>query len=385
MNHFSHHSQTFIRHYHLLVMLLIPFLCSAQQQNLQELNYLFKRGEEGYQCFRIPAVVTTNQGTLLAFAEGRKNGCNDTGDIDLVMKRSKDGGNTWSQLQVIWDDAANTCGNPAPVVDRTTGDIFLLTTWNLGEDREPEIIEQTSQDSRRVFLLHSKNDGRRWSKPKEITASVKLPDWTWYATGPGSGLQIRNGKYQGRLVVACDHIEAGTKKYYSHAIYSDDHGTTWQLGGTTPKDQVNECEVVELSDQRLMLNMRNYDRSVHTRQLAYSKDGGETWEDMHHHSTLVEPICQASMLRYETEGKVYVLFSNPASKESRVNMTLRVSPDDGQTWPISQQLYVGPSAYSDLTLFPSQQIGILYEAGQDHPYEGIVWKAIGMDELLSDR
>ena len=98
-----------------------------------------------------------------------------------------------------------------------------------------------------MFVTHSTDDGLSWSDPREITADVKRDDWTWYATGPGSGIQIQHGPHQGRLVIPCDHIEAGTKRYYSHVIYSDDHGKSWQLGGSTPQHQVNECEVVELA------------------------------------------------------------------------------------------------------------------------------------------
>ena len=162
---------------------------------------------------------------------------------------------------MIWDDAANTCGNPCAVVDRNTGVISLLVTWNRGDDREPQIIDQTSNDTRRVFVTQSTDDGRTWAPPREITGEVKQSNWTWYATGPGGGIQIENGLHKGRLLVPCDHIEARTKHYYSHIIYSDDHGESWKLGGRTPAHQVNECEVVELAGGRLMLNMRNYDRA----------------------------------------------------------------------------------------------------------------------------
>ncbi|WP_170126358.1 sialidase family protein [Arenibacter echinorum] len=362
-----------------------PLFSQSPKEKLESsrpLNYIFEGGNEGYKCFRIPAVVTTKKGALLAFAEGRKNGCSDTGDIDLVMKRSTDGGKTWGQLEVLWHDEGNTCGNPSPVVDSDTGNIFLLSTWNLGTDHESDIIAQKSEDTRRVFILKSTNDGKGWGKPKEITSDVKLPNWTWYATGPGSGIQILGGKYKGRLVIACDHIEAATKKYYSHTIFSDDHGSTWKLGGSTPQDQVNECEVVELSDHSLMLNMRNYDRNMVSRQLAYSDDGGESWKDMHHHESLVEPICQASTLRFQVEDKVYVLFANPADIKKRVNMTLRLSKDDGKSWPIEKQIFSGPSAYSDLSLIDGKSFGILYEGGRESAYEGIIWETFSIKELL---
>ena len=230
--------------------------------------------------------------------------------------------------------------------------------------------------------MKSVNEGTSWDLPKEITAEVKLPNWTWYATGPGSGIQILGGKYKDRLVIASDHIEAVTKKYYSHTIYSDDHGATWELGGSTPLDQVNECELVELSDHRLLLNMRNYDRQMSSRQLAYSDDGGESWKDMHHHESLIEPICQASTLRFDLEGQVYVLFANPADTKSRVNMTVRVSSDDGKSWPMVKQIFPGPSAYSDLTPIDGKNIGILYEGGYKSAYQGIIWESVSILELL---
>ncbi|MDF9800458.1 sialidase-1 [Catalinimonas alkaloidigena] len=343
---------------------------------------IYVSGEGGYACFRIPAVLTTKSGSLLAFAEGRKGGCSDTGDIDLLLKRSEDGGKSWSGLEVVWDDGQHTCGNPAPVLDEESGDIVLLTTWNRGEDKESEIIAQTSTDTRRVFVLRSTDEGQSWSKPKEITTDVKKENWTWYATGPGSGIQLTEGAYVGRLMVACDHIEAKTKKYYSHVIYSDDGGKSWQLGGNTPRDQVNECEVVQLNDGRLMLNMRNYDRDQHARQLAYSEDGGMQWENMRHAPELIEPICQGAMLRYDTAGETYILFSNPASKEQRVNMTLKMSKDEGKTWMELRQLFAGPSAYSDLARVGAHHVGILYERGEERAYEGIFWDTIDMKEVL---
>ena len=167
-------------------------------------------------------------------------------------------------------------------------------------------------------------------------------------------------------MVPCDHKEPVDEHvgYYSHVIYSDDHGKTWTLGGRTPEANVNECEVVELTDGRLLLNMRNYDRSKHARQVATSSDGGTTWTDQHHDPALIEPICQASIRRYRwpRDGKPgVVFFSNPASEKGRERMTLRASFDDGASWPVAKLLHPGSSAYSCLTVLPDGSIGCLYE------------------------
>ncbi len=368
----------------LILLGLFMLLCnSGVCQPQKQLNYLFEGGKEGYECFRIPAIVTCSKGTVLAFAEARKKGCSDTGDIDLVMKYSRDHGETWSKLMVIWDDGDNVCGNPAPVVDEATGAIHLLSTWNLGKDHEREIIDGKSQDTRRIFVMSSSDEGLSWTEPREITTSVKQDNWTWYATGPCHGIQLKEGKYKGRLLIPCDHIEADTKKYYSHTIYSDDQGLTWELGGRTPQDQVNECTVAELSDGRVVLNMRNYDRSQKNRKVSYSMDGGLTWGHLISDDTLIEPICQASMLivSSEEEKTPILLFLNPADKKSRQNITLRTSLDDGKSWKGSMVLHRGPGAYSDLAQLPNGNIACLYEAGLSNPYEGIVFDVVSMKEI----
>lgn len=344
----------------------------------------FAGGKDGYHTYRIPALAVTAKGAVLAFCEGRKNPWGDSGDIDLLVKRSTDHGKTWSAQQVIWDDGANCCGNPCAVVDKETGTIFLLSTWNRGDDHEGAIIARTSKDTRRVFVMQSNDEGITWSKPTEITATTKKPDWTWYATGPGSGIRIENGPHQGRLVIPCDHIEAETKHYYSHIIFSDDHGKTWQLGGRTPQHQVNECEVVELTGGRLMLNMRNYNRATRTRQTAISEDGGLTWRDQNHDAALIEPICQAGIerLRWPQGDKPgVIIFSNPANTGGRVNLTVRASMDDAKTWPLSKVLWAGPSGYSDLAALPNGQIACLYEGGAENIAESIIFTAVFPDAL----
>ncbi|MGK0201044.1 MAG: sialidase-1 [Planctomycetota bacterium] len=327
-------------------------------QPVGQATTVWQSGEDHIDTYRIPALVIAKNGDLLAFAEARHRSSSDTGDIDLVMKRSRDAGVTWSKSQVIWDDANNTCGNPCPVV-ASNGEIVLLSTHNLGGDHESRIIAGTSKSTRTVKVLRSSDHGKTWSKPEDITKTTKLPNWTWYATGPGAGIELARGTHKGRLVIPCDHIEAKTRHYYSHVIFSDDHGATWQLGGSSPKHQVNECEVVELDNADLLLNMRNYDRLQRTRQQATSRDGGATWHNQQHVPDLIEPICQASIRRLR-DG--VLLFSNPASQSRRERMTLRASFDQGKTWPWSALLDAGPSAYSCLQVLADGTAICLYEA-----------------------
>jgi sialidase-1 len=363
-----------------LICLAALNICSADNID-DEITQraLFTSGQGGYAVYRIPAIAVTTKGTVIAVCEGRKNGRSDTGDIDLLFRRSADGGKTWSEQKLIWDDGPNTCGNPCLVVDNETDIIWLLSTHNPGPDHEKEIIDGKSTGTRTVWLIHSDDDGCSWSEAVEITSSVKQPDWTWYATGPGAGIQLTKGEHKGRLVIPCDHIEAETKKYYSHIIYSDDHGKTWKLGGSTPQDMYNECEVVELHDGRLMLNMRNYDREKKDRAYSFSDDGGLNWSDVRHDSSLIDPICQASIRRYDNSAKSYLLFSNAASTNKRLNMTVRLSYDDGKTWPISKRLYSGPSAYSCLAVLADGRIACLYENGY---YERITLAVFTLDWLL---
>ena len=156
---------------------------------------VYECGMEGYDTFRIPAVARCADGTLLAFAEGRRYGASDAGDIDIVVRRSSDDGRTWGEMEVVWDDGGNTCSNPVPVVDRLDGRIVLVMSWNRGDDSETDILYGRSADSRRVFVCESHDDGKTWSVPRERTSEVKLPSWTWYATGPWHALQLSSRPY----------------------------------------------------------------------------------------------------------------------------------------------------------------------------------------------
>jgi sialidase-1 len=342
--------------------------CAAAAEPVEQID-VYASGRDGYHTYRIPSVIVTTKGTVLAFCEGRKHSSSDTGDIDLLVKRSYDGGKTFSRAQVVWDDGPNTCGNPCPVVVRESGAIVLLMTHNLGEDEESAIIARKSKATRTVWKSTSRDDGVTWSRPEDITAATKRPDWTWYATGPGAGIQLRSG----RLVVPCDNVEAGTRRQNSNVIFSDDRGATWRLGGSTGP-AADECEVVERSDGSLLLNIRNYDRKRPCRTTAVSTDGGMTWSSPAFDEALVEPVCQASIRRYSwggAGGKSRILFSNPASDKARQNMTVRLSYDEGKTWAASKLLYGGPAAYSCLAVARDGTILCLYERGSKSAYEKI--------------
>jgi len=353
------------------------------------LTDLYIGGEDGYHTYRIPSLLVTNKGTLLAFCEGRKGGRGDSGNIDLLVRRSEDGGKTWSRQQVVWDDGANTCGNPCPVVDERTGTIWLTMTWNHGQDTEHQIMQAAGKDTRRVFVTHSDDDGRTWAEPRQITENTKRPEWRWFATGPGVGIQLKHGRWQGRLLIPCDHSVVTPEDptgYNSHVIFSDDRGKTWHLGGAI-RPAVNECQVVELTDGTLLMNMRNYDRRATTRAVATSRDGGMTWSQVRHDPALVEPICQASLVRYDAssaDGQDWLLFSNPAHGRTGVrrDMTVRLSRDGGKTWPIERLLWPGPSAYSCLAVLPDGEIACLLEGGPDNPYERIVFAHFGLPWLM---
>jgi sialidase-1 len=198
-------------------------------------------------------------------------------------------------------------------------------------------------------------------------------EWRWYATGPGVGIQLQSG----RLLIPCDHKGPGLHDLNSHVIWSDDHGRSWQLGGICGPG-ANECQAVELSDGSVMLNMRNHrqEKQQKRRLVAISHDGGANWDDPQIDETLVEPTCQASILRCP-EG---LLFSNPASTK-RDNMTVRFSRDEGKSWLVSRQLWAGPAAYSCLTVLPDGMIGCLYERGDASPYEKITLARLSIEWL----
>lgn len=367
-----------------------PFILSARF-TLEELDaraaalpskqLLFGRGDLGVDTYRIPALVTTNAGTLIAACDARHNsGADLPADIDTVVRRSTDGGLTWSPVQTVVDlwspgedeQPAEGTADPCLLVDRDTGRIWCAITWSAGKgwyDSAPGFGEDSFHD----LLVWSDDDGLTWSAPRDITLQLKDPTWrsAWFS--PGAGLQTSSG----RLVLPYSVADAD-KTMLSYAAVSDDHGMTWSRVGPIGA-KTNEHMIVELEDGTLVCNLRSL-HGLGQRAIATSTDDGDTWSELTHDPVLVEPVCQASLVTLPAsatpDGKPWLVFCNPAST-GREHLTVRVSKDGGQTWPHAQRIHHGPTAYSCLTHIPSSNaLGLLYEHGDRSPYESITFATI---------
>lgn len=357
----------FARSAFLLPLLLLAVAAEAQETNGPDLRLqpLFVSGAAGYGRYRIPALVVTPAKTVLAFCEGRRKAAGLTGDIDLVLRRSTDSGATWQEPQVVADDGPQTLGNPCAVIDREDGTIWLAFTRSLGEDLEDQIVAGTSRGTTTVWIVSSRDDGRSWSPPREITSTAKQADWTWYGTGPGVGLQLRSG----RLLIPSYHAHRQSGIYRCHALYSDDRGQTWKHGSVLG-DHTSEPQCVERDDRSIAINARGTNQQGF-RTVGTSTDGGVTWTQVELDKRLPEPGCQGSFLRLppvRPREKSRWLFSNPPGPKRR-ELTLRLSTDEGQTWPVSRILDPGPSEYSCLALLPDGALGCLYERNPGPTYK----------------
>lgn len=333
---------------------------------------LYEAEDFGYHECRIPALLTTANGTILAFNEARKFTGSDSDQIDLFLRRSFDGGRSFGDVQVVTTKDGWVSGNPAPVQDRTTGTIWLLFCRNQTEK------VSTLDVPRSVWVTSSVDDGETWNEPKEITTSVKPAHWAaWYATGPCHGIQMRSG----RIVIPANHreikqhVEDEDDYDHSHIIYSDDHGASWKLGGIADR-HTNESTVLETADGWLYLNSRNQysprENVTYHRRAAWSKDGGASFSPSISDAGLPEPRCQANVCRYTLaedgppgRGKNRVLFTNPGAPQQRERnyLTISLSYDECRTRPVSKVICEGPSSYSDLCIAPDGTICCLYEKG----------------------
>jgi sialidase-1 len=358
----------------------------------------YASGQGGYNTFRIPAIVRTRAGTLLAFAEGRVDSGGDSGNIDTVVRRSSDGGCTWGPLTVVEDAGTDTAGNPSPVV-LSSGRIVLLTTRNAGDVNQTQIVtgQVTAAQSRRPYAQYSDDDGRTWSTPADLTDQVKPDNWRWYATGPGHAVQLTQGVHKGRIVVPANHTYAppagskdtGAEKQYNggHDIYSDDGGATWHVGFVNENANgyvnPNETTVTELAGGRLYFNARNDSTAPAHRADAYSSDGGATLDKPYRpQGTIATAICQGSVLRLSNHP-VLVESGPLTGNNDRVDMTVRTSRDNGVTWQVAKTLTGLPAAYSDLVQVDANTVGVLYETGDFSAYSTLTFQRVSISDLLS--
>ena len=360
----------------LLAVLLVAPQYSIDAAEPPASEVLFESGKEPFPRFRIPALILTPKGTLLAICEGRRDGGGLTGDIDMVLRRSKDLGKTWQPLEVIADEGKDTLGNPCPVIDQKTGTLWLLMTVSPGDVLEEEIVAGKTKESTRVLVMSSQDDGQTWTKPKDITSQAKQKDWTWYGTGPGVGIQLKSG----RLLIPSYHAQQGTEVYSSHVLYSDDHGKSWQIGETLG-EHCGESAALQRDDGSIYYSARTNNKAIkEERTIGESTDEGETFVSVRHDPKLYDSHCQASLLGVSSQLAKKVngtaeesvrplwLYCHPAGP-GRQDLTFRISRDEGLTWPKATLFHLGNSQYSSMAELPDGTIGCLYESWQNENYQ----------------
>ena len=361
-------------------------------EHLPDSIRLFPPADSTYAAFRIPAAVRAGS-WLLAFAEGRRHAAGDTGEIDLVLRRSADDGRTWGPMSVIGSAPGYTWGNPAPVVDPASGDVVLLSVRNPADATEELICTATDGGpDRRVWQQRSADAGATWSEPEEITAEVKPDGWAWYAVGPGHGIALRHGPYAGRLVVPANHSRAapagtpdeGLPRYHgAHALLSDDGGRHWRLGFVDRNEDntanANESAVAELPDGTLHLNARNHRGTGAARLVAWSADSGESLVEAYRDLPDVSaPGIQGNVLALP-DGRL--LLSTPIDPYERCRLAVLVSDDGGQHWRPAYERPEAYAGYSDLMPINDQQVGLLYEAGTSADLREVWFAAIDLADL----
>ncbi|MBL9138170.1 MAG: exo-alpha-sialidase [Verrucomicrobiales bacterium] len=335
---------------------------------------VFVAGRDGHPSIRIPSVVVARDGTVLAFAEGREVH-EDQASNDIILKRSKDGGRTWGPLQLVAEDGAHSLNNPTAVVEHDTGRVFLMYQRIPSHLKEQDAATATGYEGTNVyrnFLVWSDDHGATWTPPQDVTRSTKRPARaTTVASGPGIGIQLTRGPHRGRLILPFN--EGPFWQWNNFAVFSDDRGATWGYGDDVPgalvadpklgqRSQINEVQMVELSDGSVRLNSRQF-AGAKVRKTAVSRDGGRTWSPVEDVPQLRDPSCNASILRYsfdDANGAGMVLYSGPDSTK-RDTGTIHLSFDDGRTWPLKRVLWPGSFAYSVLTRLADGRVGCLFE------------------------
>jgi len=330
----------------------------------------FVAGESGYKIFRIPAIWTANNRPVLAFAEGRIDHRRAQGNIDVVLRRSLDGGQTWQPMQVVADIGADFCGNPCVVEESGRGRIWLAFTCSPGAATEEEIVART-KPATRVFITHSDDAGATWAEPRDISATASKPAWGWYGTGPGLGVFLRRGD-GGRILIPAYHTEDGV--YRAHCFYSDDGGETWQLGADAA-DDTSEPQVVFLPGVGLLMNARTTAAEKSTRTLVMSRDRGATWQPAEGLADLPERKCQGCFYRCYRSGTKDahdLVFTTPHDP-NRVGVEAFLSEDDGRSWPHVATLWRGPSAYTAMIRAHDGFVNLLVECGTKDTFEQIAF------------
>ncbi|WP_055493827.1 sialidase family protein [Streptomyces sp. TP-A0356] len=340
-----------------------------------EQQVLFKASQDpGYSCFRIPAVVRTTKGTLLAFAEGRVLNCGDAADIDIVVKRSTDGGRTWGPLQVVTEGAGDTHGNPAPVVDRRTGRVLLAETYNTGR---ADSASCSVPCDRTPHLQYSDDDGLTWSTPRDLSSEIRPAGWnSWYATGPAHGIQLTRGRHPGRLVLGVNtETWNGSRVTANHAalVMSDDGGRHWRIGARdtwpiaddgTFRQKPSELALTERQDGSVLVIGREQDGTdLGHRTQTVSRDGGDSFvSPFRDLPDLYAPQVQGSVLRLGDR----LLLACPGDPDRRRTMMIRSSYDGGRTWDSVDRGTVVTrdwSGYSDMVGIDTATVGLMYEGG----------------------
>ncbi|MFJ2155104.1 exo-alpha-sialidase [Streptomyces sp. NPDC087856] len=364
----------------LAALLMLPSHAHATAQTTAptpefDQQVLFKAPQDaGYACFRIPAMVKTVDGTLLAFAEGRVLNCGDAADIDIVVKRSTDDGVTWSPLQVVNHGGGDTHGNPAPIVDRKTGRILLAETYNTGRT---DSASCSVPCDRTPHLQYSDDDGLTWTQPRDLSDEILPPTWnSWYATGPVHGIQLTRGRHKGRLVFGVNtETWDGSRVTANNAalIVSDDGGDHWKIGATdsypiaadgTWRQKPSEVTLTERTDGSILVSGREQDGTdLGHRTQAVSRDGGDSFtapfRDL---PDLYAPQVQCSTLGVGSR----ILLSCDADPDRRRTMMIRSSYDGGRTWDSVDRGTVVTkdwSGYSDMARIDGDSVGLLYEGG----------------------
>ena len=353
-----------------------PFLNT--QGTDRKVTIIHKQGQFDCHTFRIPAMVATNKGTLLAVYDMRYNSRRDLqGHMDIGLSRSTDGGETWARPVPIMDmkkfgglpEDQNGCSDPNILVDRKTGEILVSAVWTHGKPGTHQWVGKGSEPghsihkSSQFMMVRSKDDGLTWSEPENWTKRLKDPKWCLFAPAPGNGINLMDGT----LVMPTQGRDA-TGFPFSNFMWSKDHGKSWTLSSPA-RDNTTECSVAELKDGSLMLNIRDNrnrkDKSkTNGRAVSVTKDMGKTWKvHSSDHGALPEPVCMASLISHDLkDGRRVLFFSNPNSKYKREKMTVRMSLDQGKTWPKSILLDQKGGAYSSLAMVDDRTLGILYES-----------------------